>query len=75
MTFILAMLHFPEVQAKAHAELDAVVGRSRLPDFNDRPNLPYIGAIVSEALRWKPVLPLSMLKLELMKLLRTITNI
>lgn len=39
---------------KARAELDAVVGRSRLPDFADRPALPYVGAVVEELLRWRP---------------------
>lgn len=54
-TFFLAMLHFPEVMKKAQAELDAVVGPDRMPDFGDKQNLPYINAIVNEALRWRPV--------------------
>ena len=29
--FVLAMLAYPETQARAYAELDAVVDRSRLP--------------------------------------------
>ncbi|SPQ22037.1 2c56e1fd-0217-475e-bcf4-aa66d9f5538c [Thermothielavioides terrestris] len=40
--------------ARAQADLDAVVGRARLPTFEDRPALPYIGAIVEELLRWRP---------------------
>jgi len=56
-TFFLAMAMFPEVQKKAQAELDAVVGRERLPDFNDYESLPYINAVVKEILRWQPVLP------------------
>lgn len=39
-------------------ELDAVVGNNRLPTFSDRPNLPYIDALIKEVLRWKPVLPI-----------------
>ena len=54
----LAMVAYPETQARAHAELDAVVGRARLPTFADYPNLPYIRAMVKEALRWRPVGPL-----------------
>jgi len=42
---------------KAHAEIDQVVGRDRLPNFADFDNLPYIRAIVKEVLRWKPVAP------------------
>ena len=45
-------------QKKAQAELDAVVGTSRLPDFSDRPSLPYLEALFREVLRWHPVLPL-----------------
>jgi cytochrome P450 len=51
------MAMFPEVQKKAQAELDAVIGRVRLPDFNDYDSLPYINAVVKETLRWQPVLP------------------
>ncbi|KAK8060686.1 hypothetical protein PG996_010616 [Apiospora saccharicola] len=41
--------------AKAQADLDRVVGRGRLPTFEDRARLPYIDAIVNEVLRWRPV--------------------
>jgi cytochrome P450 len=54
----LAMVAYPETQARAHAELDAVVGRARLPTFADYPHLPYIRAMVKEVLRWRPVGPL-----------------
>ncbi len=54
----LAMLAYPETQARAHAELDDVVGRSRMPTFADYPHLPYIRAMVKELLRWRPVGPL-----------------
>lgn len=54
----LALSHHPEVQKKAQAELDTVVGPHRLPEFSDRDSLVYINAIVKEALRWHNVLPL-----------------
>ena len=54
----LAMALYPEVQKKAQAEIDAVVGAHRLPDFEDRSSLPYINAIVKESMRWHLVLPL-----------------
>ena len=57
--FVLAMLAYPETQARAQAELDAVVGRTRLPTFADLPHLPYIRAMVKELLRWRPVVPLA----------------
>lgn len=43
--------------AKAREQLDAVVGRGRLPGPNDKPKLPYITAIVEEIFRWRPVGP------------------
>ena len=51
------MALYPEAQKKAQAEIDAVVGPSRLPDFHDRPSLPYINAVVKESSRWNLVLP------------------
>ncbi|KAJ3569367.1 hypothetical protein NP233_g5093 [Leucocoprinus birnbaumii] len=56
LTFVLAMLLYPEVQQKAQAEIDAVIGLDRLPEFSDRDQLPYISAILKEVLRWNPVL-------------------
>jgi len=56
----LAMLAYPETQARAQAELDAVVGRSRPPNFADYPSLPYVRAMVKEVLRWRPSGPLGL---------------
>ncbi|KAG2119059.1 cytochrome P450 [Suillus discolor] len=56
--FFLAMTLFPDVQKKAQAEIDAVIGPDRLPSFADQDTLPYIGALVKEALRWHSVLPI-----------------
>ncbi|KAH9901308.1 cytochrome P450 [Cubamyces lactineus] len=55
--FLLAMLHFPDVQAKAQTEIDKVVGRSRIPEFSDMESLPYVMAAIKEAARWRPVAP------------------
>lgn len=52
------MVLYPEVQKKAHAEIDAVIGPNRIPDFDDRLSLPYINAIVKETTRWHSVAPL-----------------
>ncbi|KAG5722533.1 O-methylsterigmatocystin oxidoreductase [Termitomyces sp. T112] len=57
-TFMYAMVVNVDAQKKAQVELDAVVGASRLPDFSDRPNLPYLEALFREVMRWHPVLPL-----------------
>ncbi|KAF7314436.1 Cytochrome P450 [Mycena kentingensis (nom. inval.)] len=58
-TLFLVLAMHPEVQKRAQADIDAVVGPNRLPDFSDRPRLPYIDAIYREILRWRPILPLS----------------
>ncbi|KAI0294613.1 cytochrome P450 [Multifurca ochricompacta] len=57
MWWTIAMVAFPQVQRRAQAELDAVVGRSRLPTFTDAPHLPYVRAVVREVLRWRPPIP------------------
>ncbi|KAI0258891.1 cytochrome P450 [Gloeopeniophorella convolvens] len=59
LTFMLAMLKYPEVQRKAQAEIDRVVGTSRLPDFTDHDALPYVDAVLKETLRWHPIVPLA----------------
>lgn len=58
--WMLAMVTYPEVQQRAQAELDAVVGRTRAPVFADFQHLPYIRAMVKEALRWRPVDPVGL---------------
>lgn len=55
------MALYPEVQKKAQAEIDAVVGSDRLPNFEDRSSLPYINAVVKESLRWHVAAPLGTL--------------
>ncbi|KAK6996045.1 cytochrome P450, partial [Favolaschia claudopus] len=57
LTFILAMLHAPEAQKAAQDELDRVISH-RLPGLDDRTQLPYLNALVKEALRWELVIPL-----------------
>jgi cytochrome P450 len=60
MWWTTAMVAFPEVQRRGQAELDAVVGRMRLPTFADAPRLPYVRAIIREVLRWRPAFPLGL---------------
>ncbi|KAF8512725.1 cytochrome P450 [Hysterangium stoloniferum] len=60
MYYILALVLNPDIQRRAHTELDTVLGSPqgsdfRLPSFDDRPHLPYIDALVKESLRWIPV--------------------
>ncbi|THH06077.1 hypothetical protein EW146_g9722 [Bondarzewia mesenterica] len=55
---LLALLLHPHVQRRAQAELDAVVGRTRLPTHADRAALPLCSAICREVFRWNPIAPL-----------------
>ena len=56
--FFLAMALYPDVQKRAQAELDAVIGPDRLPEFGDLQFLPYTQAVVRELLRWHVVTPI-----------------
>ncbi|RXW18763.1 hypothetical protein EST38_g7088 [Candolleomyces aberdarensis] len=58
--FITAMATYPEVQEKAQAEMDKIVGPGRLPDFGDRNDLIYIKALIIELLRWHQIAPFAM---------------
>ena len=57
-SLFLALFLFPSVQNRAQAELDAVVGRDRLPTFDDKPRLPYIEALCKELMRWNMSTPI-----------------
>lgn len=52
--FVQAMLVYPDVQRKAQAEIDRVIGPSRLPIMDDIDQLPYIRCCMKESLRWMP---------------------
>lgn len=51
LTLLLALTIYPQVVDKAQAEIDKVVGTSRLPELADRESLPYLGCIVQEVHR------------------------
>ena len=61
-SFFLVLALFPQVQRRAQAELDVVVGRDRLPTLDDRPRLPYIEALCKELMRWQMVTPTGMIR-------------
>jgi cytochrome P450 len=57
MTFTWYLLsQHPEVVARLHAELDAVLG-GRTPTAEDVPNLPYTRQVIEEAMRLYPPAP------------------
>lgn len=52
------LINNPRVLQKAQEEIDNVVGKHRLVSESDGPNLPYMQAIIREALRLHPPVPL-----------------
>ncbi|KAL7284870.1 hypothetical protein ACG7TL_002183 [Trametes sanguinea] len=57
VAFVLMMVRHPEVQSRARAEIDNVVGHTRLPTYGDRAQLPYVDAVLAEVLRVLPPIP------------------
>ncbi|KAF1841816.1 cytochrome P450 [Cucurbitaria berberidis CBS 394.84] len=55
-TFCLAMTYYPQYLPMLQEELDRVCG-DRLPRSEDRPNLPFLRAIIRECIRWRPPVP------------------
>ncbi len=55
---IIYMLHYPEMARAVQQELDAVIGRKRLPTLEDLPYLPITESTVLEVLRKSSVVPL-----------------
>jgi cytochrome P450 len=58
LAIVQALILNPEVQERAHREIDAVIGEDRSPEWSDMDKLPYINMIVKEGHRWRPILPL-----------------
>ncbi|EKG10438.1 Cytochrome P450 [Macrophomina phaseolina MS6] len=60
LAFLQAMIKYPHVQQRAHAEIDALLGATveRSPRWDDYAHLPYVAQIVKETMRWRPVTPL-----------------
>ncbi len=67
------MLLYPEVQAKAQAEIDTVIGNDRLPRFDDRERLPHVNALVLEVIRWHTVAPIGRYSIYIYFLTRILT--
>ncbi|GJE91204.1 cytochrome P450 [Phanerochaete sordida] len=57
-SFVLLMLHYPEVQQKAQAEVDRVTGGAWVPRMHDREQFPYLDCVLKELFRFNPAVPL-----------------
>ncbi|NWW55453.1 CP1B1 protein, partial [Pedionomus torquatus] len=56
---LLLLLKHPRLQRELQAELDQVVGPSRLPTAEDRPHLPLLEAFLYETLRYSSFVPIT----------------
>ena len=54
---MIMLANNPKVQSSIREEIDSVVPRTRLPSLDDKPNLPYTEASMTEVLRWKTLIP------------------
>nr|Q9XGT9.1 RecName: Full=Cytochrome P450 93B2; AltName: Full=Flavone synthase II; Short=FNSII [Gerbera hybrid cultivar]AAD39549.1 flavone synthase II [Gerbera hybrid cultivar] len=55
---LVELINNPNALEKARQEIDQVIGDERLVQESDTPNLPYIQAIIKEALRLHPPIPM-----------------
>lgn len=56
--FVLYLMQNPDVQRKAQEEIDRVVGRDRLPTWEDTRKLSYVRLVLQETYRMNPLSPL-----------------
>ncbi|CAE7084365.1 unnamed protein product [Rhizoctonia solani] len=57
-TIILALLEDTQSQERARQEIDAIYDEDTLPRWEDEQRMPFVRAIIKEALRWRPPLPI-----------------
>ncbi|XP_067845692.1 cytochrome P450 2J2-like [Heptranchias perlo] len=57
---LLYMAAYPDIQEKIHAEIESVIGLSRQPMVDDKPNLPYTNAVIHEIQRKSNIVPLNL---------------
>ncbi|NWS40197.1 CP2J2 protein, partial [Probosciger aterrimus] len=60
---LLFMAKYPEIQARAQDEIDAVIGRARQPALQDRNNMPYTNAVIHEVQRKSNIIPFNVPRL------------
>lgn len=56
--FVLLLTKHQDVQKKLREEVDAVIGRDRLPTLKDRDSMHYVKALMQEAHRFVSVAPM-----------------
>ena len=62
---MIMLANSPKVQSSIREEIDSVVPRTRLPSLDDKPNLPYTEASMTELMRWRTLLPIGLPRLTM----------
>ncbi|KAG9122078.1 hypothetical protein FRC07_001686 [Ceratobasidium sp. 392] len=53
------LIHDPESQRRARAEIDGFYDEDTLPKWQDEQSLPFVRAVIKEVIRWRPPLPMA----------------
>ncbi|XP_067376494.1 cytochrome P450 1D1 [Channa argus] len=54
---LLYLIKFPEIQERIHQEIDEQIGTARLPQFSDKPKMPFTEAFIYEVFRHASYVP------------------
>ncbi|KAM9323972.1 cytochrome P450 2F2-like [Gastrophryne carolinensis] len=57
---LLVLMRYPEVEEKIQKEIVQVIGRSRMPNLDDRASMPYTQAVMDEVQRFCDLAPHSL---------------
>ncbi|KAJ7512021.1 cytochrome P450 [Mycena galericulata] len=58
LSLVLILALHPEHQERARREVESVVGSTRLPELDDFERMPFVNALIKEAIRIRPSFPI-----------------